>query len=71
MCKKCPSSIGHGYSNTQPSEYEYPPITTRPGLPPLGSIFAYANETAPLDFNNGKDRDSIYESGVWLTGEFA
>ena len=32
--KKCPSSIRCRDSNSQPSEREYPPITTRPGLPP-------------------------------------
>ena len=29
----CPSSIWHRDSNSRPSEYEPPPITTRPGLP--------------------------------------
>ena len=31
--KNCPSSIWCWDSNLQPSEYESPPITTRPGLP--------------------------------------
>ena len=34
QCEKCPSSIGHRDSNSQPSDYEIPPLTTRPGLPP-------------------------------------
>ena len=32
--EKCPSSIRCPDSNPQPSEYECPPITTRPGLTP-------------------------------------
>ena len=30
-CEKCPSSIWD--SNLQPSDYESPPLSTRPGLP--------------------------------------
>ena len=30
----CPSSIWRQFSNSQPSDYESPPLTTRPGLPP-------------------------------------
>ena len=33
--KICPSSIWRRDSNPQPSENEAPPITTRPGLPPI------------------------------------
>ena len=33
--KKYPSSIQRQDSNSQPSDYESPPLTTRPGLPPL------------------------------------
>ena len=33
-CEKCPSSILCRDSNSQPLEYESPPITTRPGLLP-------------------------------------
>ena len=33
-CEKCPSSIWRRDSNSQPSDYESPPWTTRPGLPP-------------------------------------
>ena len=32
--KKCSSSIRRRDSNSQPSDYESPPLTTRPGLPP-------------------------------------
>ena len=32
--KKCPSSIWHQDSNSQPPDYESPPLTTIPGLPP-------------------------------------
>ena len=32
--KKCPSSIQRWDSNSQPSDYETPPLTTRPVLPP-------------------------------------
>ena len=34
-CEKCPSSIWCRDSNPQPSEYESPPLTTRPGHPPF------------------------------------
>ena len=35
-CEKCPSSIRQWDSNSQPSsDYEFPPLTTRPGLPVL------------------------------------
>ena len=33
--KKCPSSIRCQDSNSRPLEHEPPPITTRPGLPPI------------------------------------
>ena len=36
--KKCPSSIWPWDSNPQPLEHESPPITTRPGLPPVQRI---------------------------------
>ena len=35
----CPSSIRRLDSNPRPSEHESPPITTRPGLPPIGPLF--------------------------------
>ena len=37
--QKCPFSIRCLDSNSQRSEHESPPITTRLGLPPLGSGF--------------------------------
>ena len=37
--KKCPSSIRCWDSNPGPLEHESPPITTSPGLPPMGIIF--------------------------------
>ena len=39
--KKCPSSIWYFDSNSRPSEYESPPLTTRPGLPPFVSFLAW------------------------------
>ena len=33
-CEKCPTSIWRQESNSQPSDYKSPPLTTRPGLPP-------------------------------------
>ena len=35
---KCPSSIWHWDSNSQPSAYKSPPLTTRPGLPPRPAV---------------------------------
>ena len=35
ICEKYPSSIWCWYSNPQPSKQESPPITSRPGPPPL------------------------------------
>ena len=32
-CEKCPSSIQCRDSNSQPTDYQSPPLTTRPGLP--------------------------------------
>ena len=40
-CEKCPSSIWRRDSNSQPSDYESPPWTTRPGLPPNGCTKNY------------------------------
>ena len=34
-CQKCPSNIRCRDSNSQPSDYESLPLTTRPGLTPL------------------------------------
>ena len=38
--KKCPSSIRCWDSNSRPLEHEFPPITTRPGLPRHNSIIS-------------------------------
>ena len=35
MWKWCPTSIRRRDSNSQPSVYESPPLTTRPGFPPI------------------------------------
>ena len=47
-CEKSPSSIQCWNSNPWPSEHESPPVTTRPGLPPTGSITLFANLTQML-----------------------
>ena len=39
LISNCPSSIQHWDSNSQPSDYESPPLTTRPGRLPIVSIF--------------------------------
>ena len=40
ISEKCPYSILHWDLNSQPSDYESPPLTTRPELPPyLNSLF--------------------------------
>ena len=51
--KKCPSSIQHRDSNSQPFDYKSPPLTTRPGLPKADGfvcrtkiIFINANDLA-------------------------
>ena len=36
-----PSSIRRWDSNSQPSDYESPPLTTRPGLPPKKKILSH------------------------------
>ena len=46
-CKKCQSSIQCQDSNSQPSDYESPPLTTRPGLPPF-IIFILALWSVPV-----------------------
>ena len=43
--KKCPSSIWRWDSNSQPSDYQSPPLTTRPGLPPFFILFGTPNRT--------------------------
>ena len=42
--KKYPSSIRCLYSNPRPSDHESPPITTRPGLPPVGTLYLVPKE---------------------------
>ena len=42
ICEKCPSSIRRRDSNSQPSDYESPHLTTRPGLPPYEKYVWYA-----------------------------
>ena len=39
LCEKCRSSIPHWDSNSQPSDYDSPPLTTRPGLLPTFVYF--------------------------------
>ena len=39
-CEKCPSRIRHQDSNSQPFDYETPPLTTRPGLPIFCSVWS-------------------------------
>ena len=54
-CEKCPSSRRYCDSNSQPLENESPPITTRPGLPPLHNSFArhpFAHFVNDLLLNN-------------------
>ena len=43
--KKCPSSIRRQDSNSQPSDYESPPLTTRPGLPPYMCFMILVEKT--------------------------
>ena len=47
--KKCPSSIRCRDSNPRPLECESPPITTRPGLPPI-FLFMFLNFFNSADF---------------------
>ena len=49
--KKFPSSKWRWDLNTRPLEHESPPITTRPGLPPL-EPFSYALTPSQLDAHN-------------------
>ena len=55
QCEKYPPSIRHRDSNSQPSDYQFPPLTTRPGLPPklarLCRAFFGVNST-PLLLSN-------------------
>ena len=47
ICEKSPSSIGLGFEPTT-LEHESPPITTRPGLPPLQDEFRYPDECTEM-----------------------
>ena len=47
-CEKYPSSIWCRDSNQWPLEHESPPITTRPGLPPVTRVVAAAVLDTPL-----------------------
>ena len=45
--KKCPSSIQCWDSNSQPSDFESPPLTTKPGLPPLSINLCLVQSISP------------------------
>ena len=45
---KCPFSIWCWDSNPQPSKPEYPPITTRPGLPPTWDCIFLVKHWSPM-----------------------
>ena len=47
ICEKSSSSIGLGFEPTT-LEHESPPITTRPGLPPLQDEFRYPDECTEM-----------------------
>ena len=49
ICEKCPSRIRYRDLNPQPSECESPPITTRPGLPPVPLTPLFHHCRAPFD----------------------
>ena len=40
-CENCPSSIRHWDLNSQPSDSESPPLTTRPGLLPVKTVLQF------------------------------
>ena len=40
-CEKCPYGSRCRDSNPRPSEHESPPVTTRPGLPPIDWFITY------------------------------
>ena len=55
QCEKYPPSIPHRDSNSQPSDYQFPPLTTRPGLPPkLARLFRafFGVNSTPLLLSN-------------------
>ena len=49
-CEKmsCPPSVRCRDSNPQPSKFESPPITTRPGLPPTSKVVCQAGQNSSL-----------------------
>ena len=49
--KKCPSSIRRQDSNSQPSDFESPPLTTRPRLPPNILSISYSHPLFISVFN--------------------
>ena len=72
-CEKCPSSIRHRDSNSQPSDYESPPLTTKPGLPPLPQGFRVSlngvtrtDGDPALIYCNGKNLCSVTDLQVNL-----
>ena len=50
----CPSSIRHRDSNPRPLDLEPPPITTRPGLPPIKHFFRIAPNCGRSKWSNGQ-----------------
>ena len=50
-CEKCPSSIRRQDSNSQPSDFESPPLTTRPRLPPNILNISYSHPLFISVFN--------------------
>ena len=63
-----PSCIWRQDSNPRPSEHESPPITTRPGLPPLYSFFKWTNSDLVLSilvlFKHKFYRKTVGFSGI-------
>ena len=57
----CPSRIRHWDLNPQPLEREYPPITTRPGLPPSMQILLLELRIGSLTLSA---KDIVYSTGV-------
>ena len=47
QCEKCSSSTRRKDSNSQPSDYESPPLTTSPGLPPTLTEKYYKSGISP------------------------
>ena len=64
--KKCPSSIRCWDSNPWPLECEFPPITTRPGLPPFFDVFVSALFDVPQDWIRGSYNSDCLYSGRYF-----